>query len=60
MPDRIIDYTILSADDSIKLTALVRELIARGWQPHGGLQNRSYHENGILLQAMIKRREPAE
>ena len=52
--DKIIDYQILAADDSIKLAAMVRDAIKSGWAPYGGLQNRSYHENGVLLQPMVR------
>ena len=51
---KIIDYDILYTDDSLKLAPMVRKAIADAWQPFGGLQNRSYSENGVLLQPMVR------
>lgn len=47
-------YIILTAGDAPSLTARVREFIATGWQPHGGVAASRSSGIELLAQAMTR------
>lgn len=50
----IIDYKIITGNSDIELQVYVRQVIAEGWQPLGGVSIGAFAEGTVLAQAMVK------
>lgn len=49
----VIDYKLLYADKPNELQTAVREALAKGWQPQGGVQVERVGYNHGFYQAMV-------
>jgi hypothetical protein len=57
---KILDYEIVEAKSAVVLRGIVREFIAGGWQPSGGVTATPPPSGSgyVLAQALVKYEEP--
>jgi hypothetical protein len=57
---KVIDYKVVGDDWQASLARKVREAIAEGWQPIGGIGVRNERYDSEWVQAMVKMRKRNE